>query len=243
MSVFQKARASNAGGDFPQCPPAMWRGCLLGLIDLGTHWQSFQGQEERKVRRWLFVFEVEAEKEGQLHRFFLGRDFNLSIADDGCPQIGKKSNLRAMLEGWRGKPYGDKEAVFPDPAKILGRACLINVIHEEVKGKHYARIESVKPLVLGMQPLQPSRPLILYDADSDDEAPGQDDEPGKTEWLPRVYGQRVHEVLTCSLEWGGDGRRGKGGSGQAAGENAAPQQGAESFRYGANVAAEAEAAF
>ena len=117
------------------------------------------------------------------------------------------------------------------------------MIHEEAKGKHYASIECVKPPLQGMEPLQPSRPVILYDADSDDEAPGQDDEPGKTEWLPRVYGQRVHEVLACSLEWGGDGRRGKGGSDQAAGENAAPQQGPEAFAYGANVAAEAEAAF
>ena len=240
MSVFQKARASNAGGDFPQCPPAMWRGCLLGLIDLGTHWQSYQGQEEKKVRRWLFVFEVEAEKDGQPHRFFLGRDYNLSIADDGCPQIGKKSNLRAMLEGWRGKPYGDKEAVFPDPVKILGRACLVNVIHEEAKGKHYASIECVKPPLQGMEPLQPSRPVILYDADSDDDAPGQDDGPGEAAWLPRVYGQRVHEVLACSLEWGGDGRRGKAGPDQPVTGNGAPP---EAFPFGANAATGDEAAF
>ena len=214
MSVFQKARASNAGGDFEQCPSGMHRGALVGLIDLGTHWDSYQGQEERAVRRWLFVFEVEADspKDGKLTRFFLGRDFNLSIAaEDGAPQIGKKSKLREMLEGWRGKPYTDSEAVFPDPTKILGRACLVNVIHEEAKGKSYARIESIKPPLKGMDPLMPTKALILYDADSEDEAPGQKDETGKTEWLPRVFGQRVHDVLNRSLEWGGDGRKAKKG--------------------------------
>jgi len=194
--------ATNKGG-FEMCPAGNHPGILLGLIDLGTHYESYKGQQESKKRRILFVFEVLAEVDGDDKRFWLGRDFSMPLDNrTGEPFIGQQSKLRAFMKDWRGKDYGDGEPV--DIMAAHGQGCLVNVIHQPSGEKTYARVQSFSRLPRGMKAIRPTHDTVMYCADSDDEAPGQSDEE---EWLPRVYGEKIHEVLERSLEWGGNGRR------------------------------------
>src|SRR5262245_23510453 len=140
MSVFRKVKATNKGGDFQRVPSGNWTGVCAALIDLGTHWQQpYQGQgEERRVRRLLYVWEVEATTEkGDEVRLFIGRDFNVGMDEDGNLQVGKKSNLRALLEGWRGGVY--EEGAGVDFEAVVGQNCQVNVVEE----KGYSKVGSV----------------------------------------------------------------------------------------------------
>jgi hypothetical protein len=196
-----KAKVTNKG-DFERCPPGMWRGVCAALIDLGTHWNSFKGQAEKKVRRIAYVFELEAEgKDGNDKRFFLEKDFNVAIKEDGSLWLGKLSNLHAMLQTWRGKEFADREDI--DFNAIVGQPCQVNVIAKESGDRTFPTIDSVSRLGKGMQPLQASHPKLIYELPDD----GSDPLPAPTQdWLPRIFGKTVEEILSTSIEWGGDGK-------------------------------------
>jgi len=199
-------KATNKSADFEQCPAGNYPGLLVALIDEGTHYASYQNQPERKVRKIFFVFEVEAPgKDGADRRFYIGADFSMGYDSAGGLVMGKKSNLRKLMEGWSGKPYADGEV--PEFTKALGRPCLINVIHEPRGDRSYARLASVSRPVKGMAAITPTRSPFSYIADSKDPVPGASDDE-KSEWLPRVYGERIHTIIGRSLEKGGTGRKG-----------------------------------
>lgn len=202
--------------DFERCPAGTHPGVLVGVIDLGTHWSSYKSQEAKKVRRVLFVWEVEAEVDGKDKRLVIGQDYNIGYDREGNLVYGTKSSLRKLLEGWRGKQYGDDEDI--DPAAVLGKACLVSVSHEGSGDKVYAKVSSVSALPRGMQPLKPDCPQVSYAADSDDGIPDH-------VWLPRVYGETVQTVVERCLEHGGTGEKTAGGQAGSRqnGQNEEPQ--------------------
>jgi hypothetical protein len=218
-----KGKATSSGGDFELCPAGSLHGCLLGVVDLGTHWDSFQGQTERKVRRVLLVWEVEAEVEGKdtPQHLVIGRDYNVGLNDKGELVYGMKSALRLLLEGYHGKQFSEGQDI--DPEALLGRPCLVHVTHERTKGtgKDIARVKGISKPIKGMTAYKPTRTKFSYAADSQDASPPSD------AWLPRVYGETVEAVLKRCLEWGGTGRRsihgtGPGSTSAEAAEEAAP---------------------
>lgn len=62
----------------------------------------------------------------------------------------ENARLRKLIQSWRGNKMTDKEAYEFDVDVLLGKACLINVVHNEYQGKTYANIESASPLMKGM---------------------------------------------------------------------------------------------
>jgi hypothetical protein len=203
-----KGKATSAGGDFELCPAGTHPGNMIGIVDLGTHWDSFQGQAERKVRRVLLVWELEAEVDGKDQHLVVGRDYNIGINDKDELVYGKKSALRLLLEGYRGKQYGEGEDI--DPESLLGKPCLVQVTHEKTKGsgKDVARVKSISQLAKQMPAIKPIHSKFSYAADS------KDNQPPSDPWMPRVYGETVQAVLKRCLEWGGTGRRSIHGSSQ-----------------------------
>lgn len=215
-----KGKATKGGGDFALCPAGTHPGVLIGVVDLGTHWESYQGQKEREVRRVLLIWEVECEVDGKDQRLVIGRDYNIGLNDKGDLVYGQKSALRQLLEGWRGQQFGEGDDI--DPIAPLGQACLVQVSHEKTgSGKEVARVKAVSKLVKGMAPLKPEHEKFSYSADSRDQpAPSE-------EWLPRVYGDTILKVLERSLEWGGTGRRGAAGNDNGNGHGNSSSQSVE----------------
>jgi hypothetical protein len=215
-----KGKATSSGGDFELCPAGSHAGCLIGVIDLGSHWDSFQGQTERKIRRVLLVWEVEAEVDGKDQVLVVGRDYNIGQNDKGELVYGMKSALRLLLEGYHGKQFSEGQDI--DPEALLGKPCLVQITHETTrgKGKEVARVKSISKPLKSMAAYKPTRTKFSYAADSNDEPP-------RDAWLPRVYGETVEQVLNRCLEWGGTGRRsihgtGPGSTSAEAAEEAAP---------------------
>jgi hypothetical protein len=223
--------ATNRGGDFEQCPAGNHVGCLLAMIDEGSHLDSYKGQPERKVRKVLLVFEVEAQgQDGKPKRFYVGSEFAMGYDDKGGLILGKKSNFRKLMEGWGGKSYADGET--PDFTKALGRPAFVNVKHEAVGDRSYARLDAVSKPPAGVNvSFVPQRQPFSYLVDSNDPVPGADDDD-KSEWLPRVFGERVHKIIARSLEKGGTGRKADNRPPTENGEHGA---GAADFPYGASA--------
>jgi len=149
VNQMMKGKASNSGGDFQNPTPGNVGAVCTRVIDLGT--QSSQYGEKRKV---LISWEID-EQMSDGRPFLVSSSYTLSYH--------AKASLRQMLEGWRGKAYGEGEEI--DIAAIIGRPCLLNLV-ESVggNGSTYVNVKSVGPLPKGMTPVQPAA-TVLFDLD------------------------------------------------------------------------------
>jgi len=75
--------------------------------------------------------------------------------------------MRKFLESWRGKAFTEEEAKAFDISVLIGKPCMINVIHKvsQKSGKTYAEIASVSPMMKGITcPEQVSKTFMFgYD--------------------------------------------------------------------------------
>jgi hypothetical protein len=122
-----------------------------------------------KPKRQVFIrFEfpnerIDYEKDGKKLNgpAILGKTYTASM--------NEKANLRHDLESWRGKSFTDEEAEQFDVSAILGKACMISILHVEKGEKTYANITSLGKLMKGIdaKTLLPEIPPIYYGPDND----------------------------------------------------------------------------
>jgi hypothetical protein len=119
---------------------------LYQIIHIGTNDFEYMGETKSsdKVR---LTFELSNErkvfKEGDEPKpYSISREFGFSMHT--------KSKLRPFVESMIGAPLFDKEADNFDFEDLLGRECLLNVVHEEKNGNVYANIAGASPLPKGM---------------------------------------------------------------------------------------------
>jgi hypothetical protein len=113
------------------------------VIDLGTQQVEWQGsiKHQRKV---LISWELSEEKMEDGRPFTVGQRYTLSSHE--------KSRLRKDLEAWRGKKFSDEDfgpGGF-DIKNIIGKACMLSIVHNAKDGKTYANIASVSALPRSM---------------------------------------------------------------------------------------------
>jgi len=151
--------ATSSVKDFDPVPAGTHIARCYQMIQIGTVPETFEGntKDTPKVR---IGFELPNEKkvfhEGEEARpFAISKEYTLSM--------NEKANLRKMLESWRGKQFSDEEAVSFDITKLLGKECMISVIHKTSKqGRTYADIATVSPVPKGMEaPAQINASVIL----------------------------------------------------------------------------------
>lgn len=121
------------------------------MIEIGTEKGEYMGQPKENYNCRI-VWELpnerkvfDPDKGEQPH--IIGRDYTLSM--------GEKANLRHHIDSWRGKALTDEEAQKFDITVLLGKPCMLNVIHGTTKaGKQYAKVASIAPVPKGM-PIPP----------------------------------------------------------------------------------------
>ena len=75
--------------------------------------------------------------------FIVSKEFTLSLHE--------KASLRKFLESWRGKGFTEQEAAHFDVSKLLGKPCMLNIIHKtKLDGNIRADISSVSPIPKGL---------------------------------------------------------------------------------------------
>lgn len=133
---------------------------LISIIDLGTQDIEYMG-EKKEMQKVRFTWELCNELEE-----FNGEKKTLVIGNDYTNSMGSKANLRKIIEGMIGAKLKDEEAANFDSdsfKEFLGKECLLNVIHNESKGKTYANIASVSPLAKGMTAPAQFNPSVFYE--------------------------------------------------------------------------------
>lgn len=131
------------------------------MIHIGTVTEYINGEPKQlnKVRiGWELPTELRVFKEENGEQ-------PLVISDEYTLSMHEKSNLRKMLASWRGKDFSEEESKSFDITKLLGKPCMINIIHSPSKkdpSKIYEKIGSVSSLPKNFEvPAQINKTMVL----------------------------------------------------------------------------------
>ena len=139
--------AKTSGTSFELVPVGNHVARCYAMVEIGTVTDEYMGAPKslHKVRvSWELphkkkIFNPEKGEQP----FSIHKEYTLSMHE--------KSNLRQDLESWRGKAFTEEEAKAFDVTKLLGKECMINIIHNVSRtGNAYAQIASITPVPEGM---------------------------------------------------------------------------------------------
>ena len=156
--------ATNNGVKRELIPAGNYPAICYQMIEIGTVKEMVMGQEKTltKVRiGWERPTEqkVFSEEKG-LQPCVISKEFTLSM--------NEKSSLRKTLASWRGKDFTEEEAKCFDITKLLGKPCIVNIIHKpsaKDPSVSFNETASVTPPMKGMEiPKQVNPTFVLsYD--------------------------------------------------------------------------------
>ena len=129
--------AENTGTSREPVEPGTYMGRCYQMIHIGHVLETIQGTE-KKLNKVRLGFELPTELQTNGRPSVLSQEYTLSMST--------KSNLRKMLESWRGKKFTDEEAKKFDITVLLGKPCSITVI---VNDKGYENISAITTLMKG----------------------------------------------------------------------------------------------
>lgn len=133
----------TAGGDFTPPPAGNHGARCYRVVDLGTQQTEFNGETKRQ-HKVLVSWELDTDQameDGR--RFTIHQRYTFSTHE--------KAKFRQDLESWRGRPFTPEDFGTFDIRKLLGVACMINVVHKRAdNGKTYANVAGVTPVPRGL---------------------------------------------------------------------------------------------
>lgn len=133
---------------------------LYSIIDLGHQEVEWKG-EKKSVPKIRLTWELPNEL-----KEFEGKEKPLVIGGQYTNSMGSKANLRPIIEGMIGVGLRDDEAANFDIQnfkELLGKPCLLTVVHAESKGKTYANVSTVSPLMKGMTVPKQFNENVIYE--------------------------------------------------------------------------------
>lgn len=154
------ATSNGNSSNFEPCPAGNHVARCYSMVHIGTIDDTYLG-EAHTANKVRISFEFPTEKrvfkeESGEQPYALSKEFTLSMHE--------KSNLRKVLEGWRGKAFTEDEAKAFDITKLLGVPCLVNVIHKEKKDGTGVRAEiaSISALPKGFTCPEQINPSVVF---------------------------------------------------------------------------------
>ena len=125
-------KAHKPKSNFEPCPEGSWPAVCVDVVDKGM--QDSQWGPKHKIQiRWVADAEP---KRTDKKPYMVSKKVTLSM--------GKKSNLRPMLEIWRGKKFQtDQEAYDFDVEALIGAPCQLQVCQEQGDDGPYAFVQAV----------------------------------------------------------------------------------------------------
>lgn len=133
---------------------------VVGLIYLGTITEDYMG-EPKSNQKIRLTFELPEE----LHAFKEGEDAKpLVHSEEYNLTMGRKSNLRPIIEGIIGVALKDEEAYSFDVEQLLNQPCLLSL--KPNKSGSYMKIASAMPLMKGQKCKDAFNPIrkLTYDS-------------------------------------------------------------------------------
>lgn len=116
--------ATDNGVDFTPAPAGTHLARCIRLTDIGSQHGEYQGKPT--VRNQVIItWELCGTKMTDGQPFIVSAWLTNSL--------NEKANMRKFLEAWRGRPFTMKELTSFDLETILGKACMLQVVHTEKK--------------------------------------------------------------------------------------------------------------
>lgn len=152
--------AKNEGAERIVIPAGTHVARCYGIIDLGTQYSEKFGNSSRKVQvQW----ELPNELMDDGRPLAISRRYTLSV--------NEKANLRKDLESWLGRGItAQEEKEGFALGVLLGKPCLLSIIHAESNGKTYANIAGVMSVPKGTKVPEQSNPVVSYDVENGKDA-------------------------------------------------------------------------
>lgn len=138
------AKGSNETSTaFETCPAGNHLALCYAVIDLGMQERDWQGEVSVK-RRVRISWELAEELMTDGRPFSASKEYTLSL--------NEKATLRHDLEGWRGRAFTEDELAGFDLANVLGKPCLVNVVHQQKRDGtgFYAKVIGITRIPKGM---------------------------------------------------------------------------------------------
>ncbi len=159
----------------------------VGLIDLGTHTQDYEG-EEKSFRKVAIVWELTDAPDPAL------KSGNFVILRDYTVAWSANANLKKLIHKWFGKAppeEGFDLQLLIDPRYSK---CVANIVHgTSQNNREYAKLEDVaKPHKSLEIPRARRQPFIWNLTDDLSDIP---------KWVPFLYGESVATVIKKSQEY------------------------------------------
>jgi len=179
----------GGGGDYEIIPEDTFQGICYAVYDLGTHYNEKFGKSHHKILICWEIPEIriDIDKDGET------KNLPKAISSRYTLSLHEKSNLRKMLQSWRGKAFTNKELEGFDLLNLLGANCMLQIIHNVVGEKTYANVSQVGKLYKSIDRLKAENPLTSFSFETDDQLP--ENTPG---WIA--------DIIKASDEWQGMGQ-------------------------------------
>jgi len=170
----------ESSGTYERPPEGNHVAVCCSLVDLGTQYSEAYQKSQRKI---LVEWELSEETRENGEPFYIDQIYTFSM--------NEKSTLRLALESWRGVKFTPDDFGKFELSNLIGKGCMLNIIHTEKGDKVYANIASIARLPKGMKaPVMQASPRIFS------MAPGEYD-PSALDGLR----ERIVDKIKDSPEW------------------------------------------
>lgn len=171
MAIIAKA----TGSSIEPVKEGIHHAVCVGVFDSGTHFfEAFGTSTHKVILTWEIPEErITVKKDGE------SLDRPRVISKTYTLTLHEKSTLYKDLCGWRNKTFTEKELQAFHLETLLGKNCMLQVLHHVSGGKTFAKVEAVLPLYKGMKPVAPEGEVLSYSFDVN----GEDIPEGVPKWI------------------------------------------------------------
>ena len=163
----------DKGKTFTPAPEGLHQAVCVDVVELEPEEGTWKGKPTGIKEKLRIVWQINEVMPTTGKRFIVGRKFTASLSE--------KAMLRKILDSWRGRKFTKEELAGFDMETIIGANGMVNVVHNVVDdGTVYANVDTVVPLVKGMQKMQPEDYIRVRDRSgetSNVDSHGDDDTP------------------------------------------------------------------
>lgn len=152
---------AKAGASYTPAPAGAHAAVCVDVVDLGELEVTFGGKTKRQHKVNIVWQIEELRDDGKPHQ--LRKRYTLSLHE--------KAGLRKDLESWRGRPFNEEELAGFDVEVLIGKGCMINVVHNATGGNTYANVAAIMRMPKGMQGPTPTDYVRVCDREPENVPP------------------------------------------------------------------------
>jgi len=178
MSLIVK----SSGGNYDPIPEDSYPAVCIGVYDIGRHYNElYEKEQQRVIISWEIIGATKIDSE-------TGAEKNRVHSETYTASWNERSNLRKMLKSWRGKEFTESELEKFDLKNVLGKPCMIQIVHTKKNDRTYSNADSITKLPKAFGDVKAQSDTSWFDCD---ESP-LDEIKGLPEWIQ----DKIKESIT-----------------------------------------------